>query len=79
MKGKYPDYVIEGLSNPESEKINPDLIITLIKHICTSQKPGAILIFVPGWEDISAILRKTNEQNNFFNPCEYSITYLFKL
>jgi ATP-dependent RNA helicase DHX36 len=69
LKGSYPDFVIEGLSNPESEKINADLIIALIKHICVSQGDGAILVFVPGWEDISAILRKINEQHEFFNSC----------
>lgn len=53
------------MSNPDSEKINPDLIIQLLKYICLNQPAGAILIFVPGWEDINSIIRKINESENF--------------
>ncbi len=69
---RYPDFVLEGLSSPESEKVNPDLIVELVKYICTDPSPGAILIFVPGWEDINSISRRFNE-NDYFSSCEYKI------
>lgn len=52
-------------------KINPAfidevLIVQLLKKICTDSKDGAILVFLPGWEDIN----KTRERllaDPFFN------------
>lgn len=76
LTGRYPDFVIEGLKNPESERINADLIIALIKHICQTSGSGAILVFVPGWEEINAILRKMNEESSFFN-CEFSLLFRY--
>ena len=72
--GSYPDFVIEGLRNPESEKTNVDLIITLVKHICVTKESGAILVFVPGWDVINSIVRKMKDDENFFHPCEFHST-----
>lgn len=56
--------------NPDSEKVNADLIVSLIQYICVHEGPGAILIFVPGWEDISATMKKLNDGSKF-PSCKY--------
>lgn len=61
---RYPDYVLEGLLNPDSEKINSDLIVELLRHI-SKLKTGAVLIFVPGWEDINSVMKKMNDTGCF--------------
>lgn len=49
---KYSKHVIEQLKNPNSEDMFLDLIEQLIRYICTTQGPGAILVFLPGMMDI---------------------------
>ncbi|XP_076232336.1 ATP-dependent DNA/RNA helicase DHX36 isoform X2 [Calliopsis andreniformis] len=49
---KYPKHVIDQLRNPKSEEMSLDLIEELIRHICTTKGPGAILVFLPGMMDI---------------------------
>lgn len=79
LKNKYPEFVLEGLSDPNSEKINADLIVELIRYISLNLGPGAILVFVPGWEDINSIVRKINESDQVFVPCKLFTYYLSKL
>ncbi|KZC09687.1 PREDICTED: ATP-dependent RNA helicase DHX36 [Dufourea novaeangliae] len=49
---KFPKSVIEQLRNPNSEKMSLNLIEELIRHICVTKTPGAILVFLPGMMDI---------------------------
>ncbi|XP_064611599.1 ATP-dependent DNA/RNA helicase DHX36-like [Liolophura sinensis] len=58
LKGNYSFSTLEALMNMDYKKIDLDLIMTLIDHICTHKGDGAILIFVPGWDEIS----KLNDQ-----------------
>eukprot|EP00092_Neocalanus_flemingeri_P037030 GFUD01040313.1.p1 GENE.GFUD01040313.1~~GFUD01040313.1.p1 ORF type:complete len:850 (-),score=282.83 GFUD01040313.1:55-2604(-) len=44
---------LASLLHPQAESLNLDLIATLVAHIHTNKSPGAILVFLPGWEDIS--------------------------
>ena len=44
---------LSSLLHPQAESLNLDLIATLVAHIHTNKAPGAILVFLPGWEDIS--------------------------
>ncbi|XP_033322028.2 ATP-dependent DNA/RNA helicase DHX36 isoform X1 [Megalopta genalis] len=50
---KYPEYVTEQLKNANSEKLSLELIEKLIKYICNTKPPGAILVFLPGIKDIT--------------------------
>ncbi|KAK3911803.1 ATP-dependent DNA/RNA helicase DHX36 [Frankliniella fusca] len=52
---KYSRNTIEALGNPASEEINYDLMSRLIEHICKNRPDGAILVFLPGWEQISKL------------------------
>ncbi|CAM6093452.1 unnamed protein product [Calypogeia fissa] len=42
--------------NPESLGFN--IIEKLLCHICKKEREGAVLVFLTGWEDISAVLEK---------------------
>uniref|UniRef100_A0A8C2WL75 RNA helicase n=1 Tax=Cyclopterus lumpus TaxID=8103 RepID=A0A8C2WL75_CYCLU len=37
------------------EKIDLELIVTLIRHIVLKEEDGAILVFLPGWDNISGL------------------------
>ncbi|XP_034231091.1 ATP-dependent DNA/RNA helicase DHX36-like [Thrips palmi] len=52
---KYSRKTIEALRNPESEEINYELLSRLISYICQHKPDGAILVFLPGWEQISKL------------------------
>ncbi|KAA0194673.1 hypothetical protein HAZT_HAZT001111 [Hyalella azteca] len=51
------------LRKPHSEELCPQLIVSLLRHICR-QPPGAVLVFVPGWGDIST-LNKLMDEDSF--------------
>jgi ATP-dependent RNA helicase DHX36 len=44
----YPSHVLDSLRNRNSEESSPKLIKSLLKHICTEECNGAILIFFAG-------------------------------
>jgi ATP-dependent RNA helicase DHX36 len=68
--GTYSRNTIQSLSLPSSEDINIELIATLIHHIHHKQNEGAILVFLPGWSDISELnkLLTNNYRFQFKNP-----------
>lgn len=47
-KRSYPLHVFKSLRRRESEEAPELLIISLLKHVCSSEGDGAILIFLPG-------------------------------
>lgn len=42
----------DQLRNPASEDLSLDLIEEVIRYICRTKGPGAILVFLPGMMDI---------------------------
>ena len=44
-----------NLLNPEHEALNLDLVSELVKYIHKNKAAGAVLIFVPGWEEIQTL------------------------
>nr|CAD7589117.1 unnamed protein product [Timema genevievae] len=52
---KYSSRVLECLKNPNSEDICLELVEALLHHICSTKEYGAILVFLPGWADISSL------------------------
>ncbi|XP_014241790.1 ATP-dependent RNA helicase DHX36-like [Cimex lectularius] len=65
IAGKYSKQTIENLMMPESSEINNKLIIALLTHICQNKGPGAILVFLPGWEKIKSLNREMTESGKF--------------
>ncbi|KAK4492871.1 hypothetical protein RD792_000196, partial [Penstemon davidsonii] len=54
------------ISNVNSELIDCVLIEQLLRRICSDSSEGAILIFLPGWDDIKR-MRERLLDNPFFN------------
>ena len=54
-KRTYFPHVIEALCNIDHDHVPMELIVELIKVICRSEEPGAILVFMPGWDTISKL------------------------
>nr|KAG5698926.1 hypothetical protein BaRGS_024847 [Batillaria attramentaria] len=74
----YSRSTIEALRNFDYTKIDLDLIMALIQYIVTQKNDGAILVFVPGWEEISN-LHKLLQQNPSFNSDRYKVIPLHSL
>ncbi|XP_076451266.1 ATP-dependent DNA/RNA helicase DHX36-like [Babylonia areolata] len=68
MEGSYSRSTIEALRNFDYSKIDLDLVVTLIQYIVTKKEDGAILVFVPGWEEISN-LHKMLQASSFASGC----------
>uniref|UniRef100_A0A669DQ63 ATP-dependent DNA/RNA helicase DHX36 n=1 Tax=Oreochromis niloticus TaxID=8128 RepID=A0A669DQ63_ORENI len=53
---RYSDTTIEALEILDrDEKIDLDLILALIRYIVLNEEEGAILVFLPGWDNISTL------------------------
>ncbi|KAF3847623.1 hypothetical protein F7725_020651 [Dissostichus mawsoni] len=56
LQGRYSDHTIEALEMFDNDdKIDLELILALIRHIVLKEEEGAILVFLPGWSDISSL------------------------
>ncbi|KAM4627484.1 LOW QUALITY PROTEIN: ATP-dependent DNA/RNA helicase DHX36 [Polymixia lowei] len=56
LQGRYSDNTIEVLEMLDNdEKIDLELILALIRHIVLKEEEGAILVFLPGWDNISGL------------------------
>uniref|UniRef100_A0A7N6BD27 ATP-dependent DNA/RNA helicase DHX36 n=1 Tax=Anabas testudineus TaxID=64144 RepID=A0A7N6BD27_ANATE len=55
-KIRYSDNTIAALEMLDNDdKIDLDLIVALIRHIVLNEDEGAILVFLPGWDNISSL------------------------
>uniref|UniRef100_A0A3Q3J847 RNA helicase n=1 Tax=Monopterus albus TaxID=43700 RepID=A0A3Q3J847_MONAL len=55
-QGRYSDSTIAALEMLDSDdKIDLELIVALIRHIVLNEEEGAILVFLPGWDNISSL------------------------
>lgn len=61
---RYSSYVIDELMNPNSEELDLSLILNLLTEIC-KMDPGAILVFLPGFGDISKLCKMMETSHKF--------------
>jgi len=59
--GKYSDQTLNMLKSVECEKLDVDLVAATVNHIHRKEKEGAILVFVPGWDQISKVHKLLTE------------------
>ncbi|KAL5279930.1 hypothetical protein ACFFRR_004136 [Megaselia abdita] len=57
MRSKYSKQTMDAILNPESEKVNIDFLESLIFHISEKKDHGGILVFLPGYQKISDLLK----------------------
>ncbi|XP_041420858.1 ATP-dependent DNA/RNA helicase DHX36 isoform X2 [Xenopus laevis] len=55
LQTKYSQSTIEALETADDEKVDLDLIVELIRFIVLKGEDGAILVFLPGWDNISTL------------------------
>uniref|UniRef100_A0A8C5F862 RNA helicase n=1 Tax=Gadus morhua TaxID=8049 RepID=A0A8C5F862_GADMO len=56
LQDRYSESTIEVLEMLDNdEKIDLELILALIRHIVLQEEEGAILVFLPGWDNISGL------------------------
>ncbi|XP_061136394.1 ATP-dependent DNA/RNA helicase DHX36 isoform X2 [Syngnathus typhle] len=56
LQDKYSESTIAALETLDGDdKIDLDLIVALIRHIVLNGEEGAILVFLPGWDNISSL------------------------
>ena len=54
-----------GVTTGRSDEFPYDLIEALITHITLSKDDGAILVFLPGWQEINQLQTKMKEEDQF--------------
>ncbi|KAM4694583.1 ATP-dependent DNA/RNA helicase DHX36 [Discoglossus pictus] len=55
LQERYSERTISALEQIDGEKIDLELIVELIRYIVLKGEDGAILVFLPGWDDISTL------------------------
>jgi len=75
---KYSSLTIQSLCEADLDVIDFQLIVCLVRHICSNMEDGAILIFLPGWDDIST-LHDMLQANPVFRSSGYIIIPLHSL
>ena len=86
LKNQYSDQLCQDICCMDAysqAKIDYDFIVTIVKYIVRNlhrgrDENGAILIFLPGWEDIKQV-NKLLLQDLFFQPNHYRIIPLHSM
>ncbi|KAG8136062.1 putative ATP-dependent RNA helicase DHX36 protein [Naja naja] len=55
LRTRYSEATIDALEAIDDDKIDLDLIAALIRYIALEEEEGAILVFLPGWDNISTL------------------------
>ncbi|NXB89955.1 DHX36 helicase, partial [Vidua chalybeata] len=55
LQDRYSASTISALEMMDDDKVDLDLIAALIRHIVLEEEDGAILVFLPGWDNISTL------------------------
>ncbi|CAI9565361.1 unnamed protein product [Staurois parvus] len=55
LQVNYSESTIHALECVDDEKVDLDMIAELIRHIVLREEDGAILVFLPGWDNISTL------------------------
>lgn len=67
------------LSNADPELIDCVLIEQLLRRICNDSKEGAVLVFLPGWDDINRTRGKLLSSPYFNDPSKFLIISLHSM
>lgn len=65
IRHKYSPETITTLQNMDMEKIDLDLVVSVVTYISLHMEEGAILVFLPGWDDISKVHDKLKDVKVF--------------
>jgi len=57
----------------DDERVDRDLIISLLTYICNTQQEGAILVFLPGYDEIITLRDHLTADREFGNSRRYQI------
>lgn len=67
------------LSTVDPELIDDVLIEQLLRKICIDSEDGAILVFLPGWEDINRTRERLKASHYFNDPSRFSVIPLHSM
>ncbi|XP_078362233.1 ATP-dependent DNA/RNA helicase DHX36-like isoform X2 [Oculina patagonica] len=65
LRDRFSPKTITTLQNMNLEKIDMELMVRVITHISLHMEEGAILVFLPGWDDISKLHDNLKQQRLF--------------
>lgn len=60
-QGRYSPRTIDSMARFDESEVPLDVIVHLVQHIHAYEGDGAILIFLSGWEEISAVSERGDE------------------
>jgi len=70
---KYSDKTRNAMAMLSESDVSFELLEALLVHIKSKNIPGAILVFLPGWNLIFALMKFLQNTNTFGNSAQYRI------
>lgn len=70
------DLLDKYMATINPEEVDVSLIVNLMKKICRDSEAGAVLVFLPGWEEISRTKERLLANPYFADSAKYSIICL---
>uniref|UniRef100_A0A8C3AZL0 RNA helicase n=1 Tax=Cyclopterus lumpus TaxID=8103 RepID=A0A8C3AZL0_CYCLU len=65
VKDRYLEDVLREMGRPVDVTPDADFVADVIEHIDRCGEPGAVLCFLPGWQDIKAVQEKLQAKRHF--------------
>ena len=56
LAGRYSERTVSTLGDMDTEEVDLKLVERVIEHISRKMDDGAILVFLPGWSEISKLV-----------------------
>ncbi|XP_072169908.1 ATP-dependent DNA/RNA helicase DHX36-like [Diadema setosum] len=78
MRGTYSERVVDSLTTMDHDLLDLNLAAAIIKHISLNKGEGAILVFLPGWDQISKLHDQLTSQQ-FFASSKFIIIPLHSM
>lgn len=79
LKAKYSSRVVQTLMNPMTEEIDYDFLESLLFHISYKGIEGAILVFLPGYAQISRLLETLRNARSRFPESKFLLMPLHSM
>lgn len=71
---KYDSHVTDSLAIVDESVINYEMMAKLLEYITENNEEGAILCFMPGFQEITKLIDELNK-NPFFSDCDKVVVY----
>lgn len=76
---QYSDSTLQAVQDFDDSQVDIDLLFALVEHIVLRMPEGAVLCFLPGWDDISKLHERLIKAHTFRDTSRFVIIPLHSM